>query len=269
MTKAQEKSKGEVANLSDAGSQLPAHLQKMQEHAGAGTSQAAEDNIVPMVAVLQPLSPQVDRRNPKYIEAAEPGAIWLKNAPTPIISGDEGIVFQPCFFSRHIVEWVPREQGGGYVARHDEMPAEARTIKSRDGKRDVWVMPNGNQLIDTRYHVGNVVFPDGTIMPYVIPFSSSGHTVSRTWHTLMNSIRLPSGDIAPSFARVYRLKTIQRTNAAGTWFVFDVSHEGWAPEQLYDRGLELHESFKAGEKAVETDAGQQEHQGASGESAPF
>ena len=241
------KQKQEVATVEENGP--PAELMdQYAQDAGAGVSQKAEDNIVPMATVLQALSPQVDRRNPAYVEDAQPGSILLKNCDPPVVDGEEGFLFQPCYFDRYWVEWVPRDQGGGFVARHKNRPADA--IDEEDGRRTLTKTPGGNQLIDTRYHSGYALI-NGVLMPLVIPFSSTGHQVSRSWQTMMNQVRVgPNQVVAPSYAKFYRLRTVQKKNAAGTWFMFDVSHGHWATKSEYDLGKALHDSFQAGEKEI-------------------
>jgi hypothetical protein len=242
--------------------------------AGRGTSQKAEDNIVPMLAVLQPLSPQVQEDQPSYIQGAKPGMIWLKTAPTPLLTE---ILFQPCYFDRKQVEWKPRDQGGGFVARHDEMPGDAVPVKDQKNPEKIrWMRPRGTEIIDTRYHAGHVVFPNGLMMPYLIPLSSTGHTVSRTWQTHMNNFRTAEGEIADSFGRLYRLTTRRRQNAAGSWFILEPMPDRDATEIEYRRGLALFESLVAGETQFGAEDTNDEHlaqaQAADvhqGEKAPF
>lgn len=233
---------------------LPAHLaKKMEEHSGEGVSSKQEDNLVPLVYILQAQSPQVNKRSADYIDGAEAGHIWLRNAPHPIVPGDTGILFQPCHFSKDWVEWVPRDNGGGFVARHEDRPPEAEETKDpQNPNRVKYVMPNGNEVIETRYHAGFVVLDDGSVLPYIIPMSSSGHSVSRQWMFMMNSNQLPKGDIAPSWSKLYRLKTKERSNAAGTWFTWDISDAGWVDEEAFDRGTALFNAFNTGEKKAET-----------------
>ena len=193
----------------------------LEQHAGVGTSQRAEDNLVPMIGVLQAQSPAADRRNQAYVPGAEPGAFRLKNSPVPVVPGDgEGLKFIPAHFAVYWVEWTPREKGGGFVRRHDSLPKEARKVEDERGVR--FQLPSGNEVQETRYHTGLALLPGRGPMPFVIPFKGSGHTTSRTWQTLMNGVRTKSGRVAPSFARVYRLSTKQRTNPKGTWFAVEV-----------------------------------------------
>jgi len=231
---------------------LPASLlNRMREDAGKGVSTAQEDNLVPLIYILQPLSPQVNKRNPDYIEGAEPGDIWLRNSPNPIVPGDEGVLFQPCYFSKDWVEWVPRESGGGFVGRTEHCPTDVTRVADPKNPNKVrFVRPNGNDVIETRYHAGFVLTGDRAL-PYIIPMSSSGHTISRNWMFLMNTKMAPGNIKPPCFASAYRLKTKERSNAAGTWSTWDISDGGWLDEASYDRGRELYEAFASGAKQAE------------------
>jgi hypothetical protein len=229
------------------------------EDVGAGLSTAADDNLVPMMRILQSLSPQVKNNRPEYIKGAKPGDIWLRNSDYPPISGTEGILFQPCYFSADFVEWIPRSAGGGLVTRHTKLPLDAVEVKDpKNTNRSNWFMPNGDELKYTRYHAGYVLMPDGSELPYVIPFTSTGHTVSRMWMTMMNNKQL-NGARAPSWACLYRLRTRERINAEGEWFLFDISSAGWLPggdnEQIYgfERGKALNKAMVAGSRTFDLD----------------
>lgn len=228
------------------GGALPAFLQStIEEHAGRGVSHSAEDNIVPLIYVLQSGSPALKRSNPAYIEGASAGDLWKRNsAHKALVKGDEGIIFQPCHFSKVWIEWRPNR--GGFVAAHKNRPADAKQVTKQHEGREVsaWVRPNGNELVETRQHAG---FADGE--PYVLSFSSTGHTVSRTWMQLMNQQLTPSGQIAASYSKKYLLTTVERTNTAGSWHVIKVQDAGWVDTiDEYNRGSKLFEAFDRGEK---------------------
>ena len=83
---------------------LPAALADMMEKdAGKGVSTAQEDNLVPLIYVLQANSPQVNKRDERYIEGAEPGDFWLRNAPQPIVKGAEGVAI-PALLLQQVLE---------------------------------------------------------------------------------------------------------------------------------------------------------------------
>lgn len=250
---AKKSTKTEVARAESGG--VPAAIaQQMARDAGQGVSKDAEDNLVPLVYILQALSPQVLKRNENYIDGAEAGMIWLRNSPVPIVDGDEGILFQPCHFHKDWVEWIPRDSGGGFVARHAECPKNAERIEDpkRPG-RVKHVMPNGNEIVETRYHAGLVYGVTDQPLPYVIPMSRSGHSVSRGWMFMMNGKSLPNGGgTPPSFSCLYRLKTKVRQNVDGEWFTWLVEDAGWVENvEQYEAGKRIHDAFASGEKMAD------------------
>lgn len=253
----------------------PAYLiDDLEADAGKGVSTDQADNLVPLVYILQDQSPQVLKRNPAYIEGAETGCIWLRNAPEPIVPGDVGIEAIPCYFSKDVVEWKPRDDGGGFIARHDFMTGEdieklalrlkaTKQIDPKNPNRFDWIMPgSGNELVETRYHVVLVVRENGSMQPFVIPLSSTGHTFSRQWMFKYNSKRLPSGKTAASFANVYRIKTGLKNNASGEWFAFQEDDGQWLWDRFKDQGedyvrlvmqqaRDLHDAFASGAKQAD------------------
>jgi hypothetical protein len=261
----------------------PADLSDLiEEDSGKGVSTSASDNVVPMVAVFQALSPQCDDASPKHVRGARQGCIWLRNSTIEVVSGETGIVFQPCFFEKGWPEWVPRAegggQGGGFRARHDNREATRADVQwsrdrlalgedipdvdltddydfvlSKKGFND-WFRPRARtQLKLTRYHVGRVLAGDGWALPYIIPLTGSGHAVSKAWMYSMGTRKLPNGRPEPSFMRAYRLTTRKASNADGTWWLFSVAEGGCVSRADYLAGRELNRAFTAGEAVMERD----------------
>lgn len=230
---------GELAGLAD----------EIEASAGAGTSQKAEDNVLPFIYLLQSNSPACNPRGEDHIDGALPGHIWLKNAPIPIVDGEEGIVVQPCFFHKAIVEWPPRSEGGGSqapVAQHEDMPPDAEQYEAEGTGAIRWRRKNGNTLQETRYHG---VLVNG--VPYIIGFSSTNNSVSKNWMQLMNQFKLRSGKVAPSWLRYYRLTTKMRRNAAGEWFVWSVQDLGpIGTAHEFHAGSDLNRMLATGEKII-------------------
>jgi hypothetical protein len=232
------------------GAGVPAHLAaKLAASAGRGVSTAREDNILPLVYVLQKGSPCVDERNEGYVKGAKPGEFWVRGTEK-VISGKDGWLVQPCAFLKCWIEWGAK-RGDGFKARHPERPDEAqeKMIKDDQGRDQMaWVMPNGNVVVETREHY----VLDGADA-YVIPMTSTQHTVSRGWMALMNQFRDDAGRPLDSFARVYRLTTVQREKDTNKWYVTKVVDAGWVETaEQYDRGAALYQAVMSGEKVAET-----------------
>jgi hypothetical protein len=233
-----------------SGVTAPASLSDiMDEDYGKGLSTLQEDNIVPLVYILQAQSPQTMRSEPEYIDGACAGDIWLRNSGMPPAPGDGGIVVQPCAFSKDWVEWRPNR--GGFVTRHETRPPDAREVpdpKDETGVKMLWLRKNGNYLVETRYHY---VLINGR--PFVIPMSSTGHTVSRTWMALMNGFKDARGRAAPSWSRLYHLTTVPKRNDQGTWYTWRIEDLGWVhSREAYLAGRQLYDEVSAGLKVADT-----------------
>lgn len=256
---------------------LPDYLQGMAAaDAGKGVSTDQADNLVPLIYVLQTNSPQVNKRDEKYVEGAEPGDILLKGAPHPVVKGEgegAGVLFQPCWFNKVVNEWIPRNpdgSGGGFVGRHEAMPSDAieTEIPGKPGERPRKKMmsPRDTEYIETREHAG-FAYTEAGPLPYIIALSSTGHQTSREWMPLMNQKRLPNGQIAPSWCALYRITSRLRKRGTQTWFVLAAGDAGpnngpmWATAEQYARGKALYEAFASGAKQAEApaDAEGQEH----------
>jgi hypothetical protein len=222
-----------------------------QQDAGKGVSTLAEDNLVPLIYVLQSNSPQVIPRNPKQVEGAAAGDIWLKamSSEDSVIRGDEGMWFIPVWFAKSCIEWVPRSAGGGFVARHNEMPKSARQVPHPEWPDTlIWTLPNGNEVREVREHAGYVITPKGRF-PYVLSLSGSGHSFSKAWMTVMGSKRIPGAEASlPSFACAYRLRTNIRKNKKGEWFMYEIASDRYVSADEYAASRNLYEQFSQGIK---------------------
>lgn len=250
-TKPKQQQTGARAVAAVPKTDVPATIaEQIAQDAGKGVSLAQEDNLVPLIYVLQPLSPQADESDSRHLPGAKPGMIWLKNAAEPVIDGSEGIVFQPCFFQKNWVEWIPRDKGGGLVGITDECPKEAQQVK--DGNLIKYIMPNGNEVKETRYHFGFVHIEDQRL-PYCIPLTSTGHTVSRDLTSRMRS-KVVNGVRAPSWAYLYKLTTISKQNKKGKWFQFNIEDLSMVDDMAdYTAGRNLYKSMEKGEKKAALD----------------
>jgi len=217
---------------------------------GAGLSSAPEDNVVPLIYVLNALSAACTKSSPDYIKGAEAGDLLLRNLANPVIKGDAGFLFQPCAFMRDFVEW---KAGARIIAdRHKRMPEDAKEVENDKGKM-VWRRPNGNEVVDTRYQAGIAYLEDGRALPYVIPFKSTGHQICKNWMTSQNGKMDKNGDRYPAFAFKYHLTTKIKRTGDHDYYVLNVTDHSAVNAKEYQAGNALFEAFTAGQKKAAAD----------------
>lgn len=233
----------------------PSFMDEYETEAGRGSSSAAEDNTTPLIYILTSNSPQVDTNLESYVHGATPGCWWLKNAPEgcEIVPGDVGIQFQHCYVKRNVVEWVPRDKGGGFVAVHDvRQPSDvpgARLLDKNDPYS--WVNDAGDHdLVDTLNHVG-IVRINGLYLPYAFPSTSTKLKPSRDWISMQQRQKYPSGVIRDAWCKWYTLRTVPKKNDYGRWYIFEARDpDDWASKVEFEMGKQLYLQFETGELKV-------------------
>jgi len=233
--------------LSDVSQEM---LDAMEQDAGQGVSYKQEDQLLPLIYVLQSNSPVTDKRSDSYVGGAEPGHFWLRNSINPIKDGVLGIDVIPCEMIRTWIEWQPNRQG--FVARHEEPPAdmESRVQRDESGREKTVLVRrgNGNLIQDTREFF---LLCDG--QPYDLPCTGTKHTFARHWQTFFHQFRHPKTGIElPAFSRKYRITTVPMSNAIGKWFGLKFQDLGMVDyEREYKPAKLFYDAIKRGEKKAE------------------
>lgn len=235
---------------------------------GLGYSERIEDSLVPILSILQDNSGEVKKKHDRYIEGAEPGDMIIRSRKR-VLKGDVGMLFIPAGFQHMWVEWNG-EPGEGFPVRQylfDDKPDSAEEVDDPNNEdRTIWRMPNGNRIVDTRYHYGYMVEPGGDPSQLVIPMSGTNHSVSRGWTSLMKELRVPgTSHKAPSWFHAYMLTTVFSQRGALSWYKYSVNPvvDGWVGDAgLRGAGKELAESVS--ENKVQADIAA-EAEGAGGE----
>ena len=132
-------------------------LDDIFETAGDGASFDSSEMQIPFVRILQPMSPQLKKGKAEHIEGASQGDIF-NNVTGQYWEGSNGIVVIPCYQTTKYLEFIPREQGGGFqgeLAANDPMVTGAK----RDGSKEV--LSNGNELVKSDQHYCLIVGEDG------------------------------------------------------------------------------------------------------------
>lgn len=224
-------------------------LDLTEQDAGLGVSFKQEDQLLPLIYILQSNSPATDKRGDAYIEGAEPGHFWMRNSIIPIRDGVVGIEVIPCEMMRTWIEWLPNRQG--FVTRHDAPPSDMveRIVKDDSGREKMILVrsSNGNIIQDTREFF---LLADGH--PFDLPCTGTKHTFARQWQTMFHQFLHPkTGGVMPACSRRYRLTTVPMSNAIGKWFGLKFQDLGYIPRAEYEVAAHFAKAVKRGEKKAE------------------
>jgi len=94
--------------------------------AGSGFEEVTSSDIqIPFIRIIQALSPQLKKTDPSFIEGASQGDIFNTVTKT-LWNGEEGILVIPSYFQQKLLEFIPRNQGGGFVG---ELSPESEDVR--------------------------------------------------------------------------------------------------------------------------------------------
>ena len=183
---------------------------------------AQEDLALPFLKVLGQLSPEVNKRDGKYVEGAEPGKI-INTVSNELYTS---INVLPVFYKRQYIEWQDRGAStGAPVAIHEaDSDILSQTTRGKDYKDR---LPNGNYLENTASHF--VILLGSSPQTALISMKATQLKVSRKWNSMMMGIKMQGKNglfTPPTYSHIYNLKTVQMSNDKGTWFGWDVSKVG-------------------------------------------
>jgi len=209
-----------------------------------------EDLALPFLKILGQLSPEVNKRDGKYVKGAEPGMIF-NSVTGDLYDGAKGIQVVPCHYKLEYIEWRDRGEGSGAPVAIHSSSSDIMTKTTRDASfKDR--LPNGNYIERTASHF--VIVNGQTPSTALIAMKSTQLKISRKWNSMMAGIRLKgkNGLFTPaSFSHIYQLKTIQQSNDKGTWFGWEVSKIGPVQDTtLYQQAKTFAENVSKGDVKV-------------------
>ena len=233
----------QVAEKKSAG--LPANMFEDDAAKGLGAI-GQEDLALPFLKILGQLSPEVNKRDGKYVEGAEPGMIY-NSVSGELYDGVKGINVIPCFYKLEYIEWKDRGEGlGAPVAIYDSSSDIMSKTKPDANYKDR--LPNGNYIEKTASHF--VIVEGDSPSTALISMKSTQLKISRKWNSMMSGIKMKgaNGMFTPaSFSHIYKLKTTQMSNDKGTWFGWEVSKIGPVTDKgLYDQAKGFSENISKG-----------------------
>ena len=217
----------------------------MEADAAQGAQNISQEDLaLPFLKILGQLSPEVNKRDGKYVDGAEPGKII--NTVTNELYDTIQVI--PAHYKRQYIEWQDRGTStGAPVAMHEaNSDIVSQTTRGKDYKDR---LPNGNYLDNTASHF--VLTLGNTPQTALISMKSTQLKVSRKWNSMMMGIKMQGKNglfTPPTYSHIYNLSTVQMSNDKGTWFGWDVSKVSPVTDKaMYDMAKSFAESVGKGE----------------------
>lgn len=243
------------------------------DDAGAGfENQSREDISIPFITVLQALSPQVSKET---VEGAKSGMLF-NTVTEELTVPEDGITFVPGYTEHVYVEWVPRKEGGGFVAIHQmgsDVVAKAKDESEEFGKLKVDREGGGqNDLVETFYVYGSVIDEEENPESMaVIAFTSSKIKIYRKWNTSIRMFTVKTEDgrkiRPPMFAHKVKLGSQQETANGEDYYNFTLKPaNGKIADSLLEPGCEALESARSVGEMVKSGLASAAHDSVDGES---
>jgi hypothetical protein len=202
-----------------------------------------QENLqIPRLSIAQPLSPQMIRSKPEYIEGLMVGQYF--NTVTREVYGDTVTVVPVKFnmsrikFTNNVLDCRSKNGvDGGHYADVCKSCQFSKWGSGREGKGT-----------DCKEYLNFLVVEESTTQPMVISFKSASLAAGKTWSTLIVGRKIALSDgrkvHAPAFMTRYLLKTVEKTSGQGVYYVPVVSVAGPSDAALVSEGMALHKSFK-------------------------
>ena len=219
------------------------------------------DYAIPFGRVLQSGSPQLKKNHAKYIEGASQGMLF-NTVSNAVYDGDEGILVIPCAYTKKYIEWVPRDAGGGIV--NSEHTVDILKSATQNEKKK-YLLANGNEVQETAQYFAIIVNNEEEPEEALLSFTSSQLSFSRRWNSMLKTSRVKNsaGDmvLAPMFANVYRIKTVEQSNDLGSWYGFTVEKEKPTPIELARLARDFMTAARSGNVQVKQEGAVDEESG--------
>ena len=217
----------------------------MEADANKGAQNISQEDLaLPFLKILGQLSPEVNKRDGKYVEGAEPGKII--NTVTNKLYDEIEVI--PVFYKRQYVEWADRgtSTGAPVMIHSADSDIISQTTRGKDYKDR---LANGNYLENTANHY--VIYLNDTPQQALVSMKSTQLKVSRKWNSMMMGIKMQGKNglfTPPTYSHIYKLKTVQMSNDKGTWFGWDVEKVGPVGDKnIYDMAKSFATSVGKGE----------------------
>ena len=199
----------------------------------------ASDYAIPMLTVLQKLSPQVDKDDEAYVKGAKPGMIFHNVRQEAY----ESVNVIPAMYRKVFLEWVLRENGGGFRGE----VGYSVGLDMRNGctvnDKNQFILPNGNHLAETANYYCHFQYSPGLYEPVLISMASSQLKTSKLWFSQLGGMTYEEkGQVhadLPLWSYGWDLTTVKLENDKGKWYGWKTSRADFVLLEMNDTAKSL------------------------------
>lgn len=161
----------------------------------------------PFLKILQSLSPELKKSDPKYIEGAEPG-MYCNSATRGLYKDLNVIVVK---IEHSLVVWKPNRGGlVGSFNKHEEKEIVARKEGVYKWDKD------GNEVIDTvELFCINADSPSDI---FIFPVSGASLKHVKSFATRLRTLQSNGKNVNVTWAGIWNISTVEESNDKGSWF---------------------------------------------------
>jgi len=168
----------------------------------------------PFLKILQALSPELKKSDPKYIAGAEQGVFC--NSATQEIYNDIKVVVLKVEHS--LIVWKPDR--GGFVGRYHKSE-ENNIVATKEGMKK-WDA-EGNEVMDTiEFFCMNADDPSDI---FILPLSTASIKHGKAFATRLRLLKMDGKPVNVSWAGVWKLGTTEESNDKGSWYTIGATPE--------------------------------------------
>lgn len=168
----------------------------------------------PFMKVLQAMSPELKKSDPKYIPNAEQGK-FCNSATGQIYDFIDVVVLK---VEHSLISWRPDR--GGFAGRVNKSH-ELDVVAQKEGLKK-WDS-DGNSVMDTiEFFCLNIDDPSDI---FILPLSGASYKHGRSWATRLRMLKANNKPVNVSWAGVWRIKVVEESNDKGSWYTIGGSPE--------------------------------------------
>jgi hypothetical protein len=216
-----------------------------------GTEGIAADELrLPRLTIAQAMSPQVTEGNSAFIDALRANDMF--NDLTGEIYGRGPLTFVACRRDVRIIEFRPREEGGGIIDL-DVPRNDKRTRWTKDDVTGEKLPPKATEFLEL---VVILLRPGKAPEPVVLSIKTTNKWNRKAADQMTTFIKLRN---APIYSGMYTVSSGPEKNDKGTFGVFSVRNAGFIPKEtpagkaLYDYAEKFAKSLEGKTIVVERD----------------